>query len=160
MKLRIGNGIDVHPYEEGRPLFLGGVEIPSPVGLKGHSDADVLLHAITDAILGALSWGDLGQWFPNNDERYRGANSADLFLEVWKRAQLEGWALVNCDCNILAEQPKISPHMNRIKTRLAELFTTEINQVSIKATTTEELGFIGRREGMLATATVLLQCIE
>lgn len=156
-KIRIGNGIDIHPFDKSKKLFIGGVEIPSEFGLKGHSDADVLLHAITDAVLGALSWGDIGQWFPPNDDKYKDIDSKILFLEVWQKAKKEGWFLINCDCSLLAEFPKFKDHMSRIKKQISTLFDAEEDQVGIKATTAEKLGFVGRGEGILAMVTVLLQ---
>lgn len=154
--LRIGQGIDVHAFSAGRKLFLGGLEIPHDKGLAGHSDADVLLHAITDALLGALGWGDLGTWFPDTDERYRNADSKKLLLEVWNKAHAEGWQLVNCDSTVLAETPKLSPHIEKMRLSVAKLFQVSPEQVSIKATTNERLGFVGREEGILATSVVLL----
>lgn len=154
--LRIGQGIDVHEFAEGRKLFLGGVEVPAARGLLGHSDADVLLHAITDAVLGALSWGDIGQWFPNTDPKWKDASSVKLFEAVWAKASGEGWKLINCDCSVLAETPKLMPHMQKIRENIAGLFKSAVDQISVKATTTEKLGFVGREEGMVALATVLL----
>ncbi len=154
--MRIGNGFDVHAFIEGRPLILGGVEIPFEKGLAGHSDADVLLHAITDAVLGALALGDIGAWFPDTDERFKDADSSELFLEVWKKVKTEGWKLGNVDAVIMAERPKLLKHMNSIREHLAELFDAELTQVSVKATTTEKLGFVGRGEGIAASAVVLL----
>ena len=157
MTIRIGQGIDVHPFEDGRPLIIGGVTIPAQRGLAGHSDADVLLHAITDAVLGALGWGDIGQLFPNTDERFRGKDSRYFVREVWARASGEGWQLINCDCTILAEVPKIMPHAEKMRAVISGLFGVSEQQVSIKATTTERLGFVGREEGIVATAVVLLE---
>ena len=157
MAIRIGQGIDVHPFADNRPLVLGGVLIPSARGLVGHSDADVLLHAITDAVLGALGWGDIGQLFPNTDERYRGADSRDFLSEVWKRAAGEGWKLGNCDCTILAEAPKIMPYAGEMRVQIAGLFGASVEQIGIKATTAEKLGFVGRGEGMVASAILILE---
>ncbi|MBP9837363.1 MAG: 2-C-methyl-D-erythritol 2,4-cyclodiphosphate synthase [Proteobacteria bacterium] len=156
MDIRIGNGIDIHQFAKGRKLFLGGVHIPSDIGLKGHSDADVLLHAVTDAVLGALAWGDIGQWFPDTDEKYKDIDSKILFLEVWRKARKEGWKLVNCDCTLLAQIPKLQPIMQDITKSLAHLFEAELTQINVKATTTERLGFVGREEGILAQATLLI----
>lgn len=158
---RIGFGYDIHrlvPCERypGRKLIVGGVEVPSSLVLEGHSDADVLLHAITDGVLGALAWGDIGQWFPNTDERYRNISSAELFSTVWQKARSEGWSLGNCDATLLSESPKLSPHYQAMRTRIAELFAAGATQVSVKATTCEKLGAIGRGEGMVAQAVVLL----
>lgn len=154
--LRVGQGIDIHPFEKGRKLIIGGVEINFELGLKGHSDADVLLHAVTDAVLGALGWGDIGQWFPPSDQQYKDIDSKKLFSEVWDKAHAEGWSLVNCDCVLLAEFPKLKGHTSAIKKQIAELFRAEENQIGVKATTTEKLGFVGRGEGIMANATVLL----
>lgn len=157
MILRIGQGFDVHRFAPGRPLMLGGVRIPHDYGLAGHSDADVLLHAVTDAVLGALSWGDIGQWFPDNDESFRDADSGRLFRQVWSRAVESDWSLVNCDCVIVAEAPKIGPHIASIKANIADLFAAMPDQIGVKATTMEKMGAIGRGEGMAASAVVLLQ---
>ena len=156
VQLRIGHGLDVHPFIEGKPLILGGCEIPYSLGLKGHSDADVLLHAITDAVLGALSWGDLGHWFPDTDAAYRGISSKVLFSKVWERAKGEGWNLLNCDSVILAEEPKLAEHVPKMREIISSLFEAPVGSISVKATTTERLGFIGRSEGIAASAVVLL----
>lgn len=155
--LRIGQGFDVHPLVDGRRLILGGVEIPHEKGLEGHSDADVLLHALTDAILGALAWGDIGQWFPNTEPQYRGADSLTLLSAVWQRAHSEGWTVVNCDCMLLAERPKVKDYLPTMQARIAERLGAQPTQIGIKATTTERLGFVGREEGIAASAVVLLQ---
>ncbi len=154
--LRVGQGIDIHPFEKNRKLIIGGIEIDFELGLKGHSDADVLLHAITDAVLGALAWGDIGQWFPPSDQKYKDIDSKKLFSIVWDQAKKEGWNLVNCDCVLLAEFPKFKEHTGAIKKNIACLFGAEDNQVGVKATTAEKLGFVGRGEGIMANATVLL----
>lgn len=156
MNLRIGNGYDVHAFAEGRKLILGGVEIPHTKGLIGHSDADVLLHAITDAVLGALCLGDIGSWFPDTDRRYKNADSGLLLKEVWNRVREQGWSLVNCDCVVMAERPKLVDYKQSIRASISKLFACQIEQVSVKATTTEKLGFIGREEGIAASAVVLL----
>jgi len=156
MSIRIGIGFDVHAFVEGRPLILGGVEIPFEKGLAGHSDADVLLHAVTDAVLGALAWGDIGSWFPDTDARYRDADSKELFSLVWSKVLDQGWVLGNCDAVVVAENPKLSPHIESLQASLAALFQSETGQVSVKATTSERLGFCGREEGMAAQAVVLL----
>lgn len=157
MNFRIGTGYDVHAFAEGRKLILGGVEIQHKRGLIGHSDADVLLHAITDAVLGALCLGDLGTWFPDTDSRYKNADSGVLFKEVWNRVREQGWTLVNCDCVVMAEKPKLAEFNQSIRTSISNLFVCELDQVSVKATTTERLGFVGREEGIAASAVVLLQ---
>lgn len=151
---RVGHGFDVHPFSPERKLFLGGAEIPGAIGLLGHSDADVLLHAIIDAILGALSWGDIGQWFPDTVVQYRDISSCVMFQQVWNRAQEAGWVLGNCDSVILAQEPKLQPYMISIRESLRKLFSTSLDQISVKATTTEHLGFVGRKEGMAASAVV------
>ena len=155
--IRIGQGFDVHKFEEGRPLILGGVLIPHNKGLAGHSDADVLLHTITDAALGAIGEGDIGRHFPDTDDAFKDADSAVLLEEIWKMISGRGYKLGNIDCTIIAEQPKIAPHIEAIQKRVAELLTADISQVNIKATTTEKLGFTGRKEGIAAMAAILLQ---
>ena len=160
MEVRIGQGVDVHPFCTGRPLFLGGVQIETNFGLKGHSDADVLLHALTDAVLGALGWGDIGCWFPDTDMSFKDLDSAIFVERVWAKVTQEGWRLVNCDCTILAQKPRISPYMQKMRERIAGLLSSTVDRVSIKATTTEHLGFIGREEGILASAVVLLEAVS
>ncbi|QQS38296.1 MAG: 2-C-methyl-D-erythritol 2,4-cyclodiphosphate synthase [Ignavibacteriales bacterium] len=154
--MRIGNGFDVHAFAEGRKLILGGVEIPSEKGLLGHSDADVLLHAISDALLGALSLGDIGHHFPDTDEKYKDADSAVLLKKVYTLIKEKEYVLGNLDSVIAMERPKIAKFIPQIKSRIAEILETEIENVSVKATTTEKLGFVGREEGVSAWATVLL----
>ena len=154
--LRIGQGFDIHAFAAGRPLILGGVEIPHNLGLAGHSDADVLLHAITDAVLGALAMGDIGQWFPNTDPQYRNADSSRLFSAVWQKCTAEGWTLVNCDCVIITEAPRLAEQMPRIRESLSGLFSAAADKISVKAKTMEHLGAVGRGEGMAALAVVLL----
>ncbi len=154
--LRVGQGFDVHAFAAGRKLILGGVEIPFERGLVGHSDADVLLHALTDGFLGALGWDDIGEWFPDTDPRWAGASSEIFLKAVWDKAQAEGWRLVNCDCSILAERPKLRQYIPQMRQRIADLLGVAVSRISIKATTTEHLGFIGREEGILSSAVVLL----
>jgi len=154
--MRVGCGWDVHQIVPGRALVLGGVVIPWDRGLLGHSDADVLLHAILDAVLGATGLGDIGQWFPDHDPAYRGIASSELAHRVMRSPQLAGWRLVNLDCVLLAQAPKIAPYREAIRASLAELFGVPPERVSVKATTTERLGFAGREEGMAAQAVVLL----
>jgi 2-C-methyl-D-erythritol 2,4-cyclodiphosphate synthase len=144
LNFRTGFGFDVHAFAEGRKLIIGGVEIPFDKGLEGHSDADVLLHAICDAMLGALALGDIGIHFPNTDERWKDADSALLFKHVNELINSKGYELGNLDCVLAMEKPKISPYSDKIKNRIAEILTAEFDQISIKATTTEKLGFIGR----------------
>lgn len=155
--IRIGQGFDVHKFEEGRPLILGGVLIPHDKGLTGHSDADVLLHTITDAALGAIGEGDIGRHFPDTDSAYEGADSAVLLEDIWKIVTERGYKLGNIDCTLIAEQPKMAPHIEAIQKRVAELLQADISQVNVKATTTEKLGFTGRKEGIAAMAVILLQ---
>ena len=154
--IRIGNGFDVHAFAEGRKLILGGVEIPFDKGLSGHSDADVLLHAISDALLGALSLGDIGHHFPDTDEKYKDADSAVLLKKVYGLIKEKNYVIGNLDSVIAMQRPKIANYVPQIKNRIAELLETEIENVSVKATTTEKLGFVGREEGVSAWATVLL----
>jgi 2-C-methyl-D-erythritol 2,4-cyclodiphosphate synthase len=156
MNIRIGNGIDVHALVTGRSLVLGGVTIPFERGLKGHSDADALLHAICDAVLGALGEGDIGAHFPDADPRYKGADSRILLRTVWQRAVAEGYSLGNVDATVVAEAPKLAPYIRQMTANIASDLGAGIEQVNVKATTTEGLGFAGRGEGIAALATVLL----
>lgn len=154
---RIGQGFDVHQLVEGRPLIIGGIEIPYDKGLLGHSDADVLLHTVADACLGAIAEGDIGKHFPDTDPDFKDADSAKLLEHVWKLVTDKGYELVNIDCTIIAQRPKMAPHIGEIRERIAGLLKGTINQVNVKATTTETLGFTGRGEGIAAQAVVLLQ---
>jgi 2-C-methyl-D-erythritol 2,4-cyclodiphosphate synthase len=154
---RIGQGFDVHQLVEGRPLIIGGVRIPYEKGLLGHSDADVLLHAVADACLGAIGAGDIGKHFPDTDDRYKDADSALLLKQVWELVKQQGYELVNLDCTIIAQKPKMAPHIEQMKENIARLLEGELSQVNVKATTTEKLGFTGREEGIAALAVVLLQ---
>ncbi|MCK7528047.1 MAG: 2-C-methyl-D-erythritol 2,4-cyclodiphosphate synthase [Ignavibacteriales bacterium] len=156
LNFRTGFGFDVHAFAEGRKLIIGGVEIPFDKGLEGHSDADVLLHAICDAMLGALALGDIGLHFPNTDERWKDADSAVLLKHVNELINSKGYELGNLDCVLAMEKPKISPYVDQIRKRISEILNTGIDQISIKATTTEKLGFVGRTEGVVSFATVLL----
>lgn len=153
---RIGQGYDVHKLVEGRKLIMGGVEIPHELGLLGHSDADVLLHAITDAVLGAVAEGDIGKHFPDTDPNYKGADSKVLLADSWKIVQNKGYKLSNLDCTIIAERPKMRPHIEDMRRNIAEILEVDIEQINVKATTTEQLGFTGRKEGIAAQAIVLL----
>jgi 2-C-methyl-D-erythritol 2,4-cyclodiphosphate synthase len=153
---RTGFGFDVHAFVEGRKLIIGGVEIPSSKGLEGYSDADVLLHAICDAMLGALALGDIGIHFPDTDAKWKDADSTILLKHVNELVQSKNYELGNLDCVIAMQDPKISPYVEKIRTHIAEILNTDIDQISIKATTTEKLGFVGRSEGVAAFATVLL----
>ena len=154
---RTGIGYDVHALAVDRPLIIGGVHIPHLKGLLGHSDADVLVHAVMDAILGALALGDIGQHFPDTDSKYQGADSLELLRHVQLLAAEKGFVCENLDSIIMAEKPKMSPHILQMRTNLAAALKLNIDQVSIKATTTERLGLIGREEGIAAQAIVLFQ---
>jgi 2-C-methyl-D-erythritol 2,4-cyclodiphosphate synthase len=154
--LRIGFGYDVHAFTDGRKLIIGGIEIPYEKGLAGHSDADVLLHAIADALLGALSLGDIGQHFPDTDPKYKDADSKILLSEVYKLIINKGYILGNLDAVVALQKPKLAPHINYMKVTIARILHCNPDQISIKATTTEKLGFIGREEGVEATAVVLV----
>lgn len=153
---RVGQGYDVHRFESGRELWLGGVKIEYPLGLKGHSDADVLLHAISDALLGALALRDIGYHFPDNDPKYKGADSKQLLKEVARLVLQKGYKVGNIDATIVAEQPKINPYVPAMQEVIAQLLSVDVEQVSIKATTNEQMGFTGRQEGILALATALV----
>lgn len=156
LNFRTGFGFDVHAFVEGRKLILGGVEIPFDKGLEGHSDADVLLHAICDAMLGALALGDIGLHFPNTEARWKDADSALLLKNVNELINAKGYELGNLDCVLAMEKPKISPYGDQIRKRISKILNAGIEQISIKATTTEKLGFVGRTEGVVSFATVLL----
>lgn len=155
--IRIGHGFDVHPFAPERKLVIGGVEIPYELGLLGHSDADVLLHAVADSILGALALGDIGHFFPNTDPQYKDLDSKILLQQVWKKATERGYALGNLDTTILAEKPRIAPYIPAMKRVIAEILFSEPNQINVKATTTEKMGFVGRGEGIAAEAVILLK---
>lgn len=154
--MRIGHGYDVHRLVEGRELVLGGVKIPYEKGLLGHSDADVLLHAVMDAVLGALALGDIGAHFPDTDEQYRGADSLALCRAVARLMHGKGYALGNVDATVLAQRPRLSPHISAMRAAIAEAFGCEADRVSVKATTEEGLGFTGSGEGIAAHAVCLL----
>ena len=156
MGLRIGHGYDVHRLVTGRPLILGGVTIPYEQGLLGHSDADVLAHAVMDALLGAAALGDIGGMFPDSDERWRGADSLRLLERVTARLAENGWAISNVDATVLAQAPRLAPHIPEMRRRLAAAMDINVTQVSVKATTEEHLGFIGAGEGMACHAVALL----
>ena len=153
---RIGNGFDVHALVAGRRLVLGGVVVPFDRGLAGHSDADVVLHAICDAILGAIGAGDIGRHFPDTDAAYKDADSRVLLREVWRRAVAAGYVLGNVDVTIIAQAPKVAPYVAQMAANIAADLDATISQVNVKATTTEALGFTGRGEGIAALATALL----
>ena len=154
---RTGIGFDVHAFAADRQLIIGGVKIPHPKGLLGHSDADVLVHAVMDAILGALALGDIGQHFPDTDSKYQNADSLDLLSHIHLLAAEKGFVCANLDSIIMAEKPKMSLHLMEMRTNLSTTLNLNIDQVSIKATTTERLGLIGREEGIAAQAIVLFQ---
>ncbi|MBU8598098.1 2-C-methyl-D-erythritol 2,4-cyclodiphosphate synthase [Shouchella clausii] len=158
--IRIGQGFDVHQLAEGRPLLLGGVYIPHPTGLLGHSDADVLLHTITDAALGAIGAGDLGKHFPDTDEAFKDADSKHLLSQAWQLVKNAGYTLGNVDCTVMAQKPKLAPYIEAMRKQIAELLETDVANVSVKATTTETLGFVGREEGIAAQAVILLKKAE
>ncbi|CAK0773503.1 2-C-methyl-D-erythritol 2,4-cyclodiphosphate synthase [Gammaproteobacteria bacterium] len=153
--MRIGQGFDVHPLVAGRKLIVGGVEIPYPLGLLGHSDADVLLHAICDALLGAAALGDIGRHFPDSDPRYQGIDSRKLLREVMHLVREQGYDLVNLDATIIAQAPKMAPHISTMVSHIAADLGVATDRINIKATTTEKLGFTGRGEGIAAQAVCL-----
>lgn len=154
--VRIGQGLDVHAFGEGEFVTLGGVQIPHTHGLIAHSDGDVLLHALSDALLGALALGDIGRHFPDTDASYKGADSRVLLRHVYQLIQAQGYALVNADITVACERPKLAPHNLAIRQMIAADLACSIDQISVKATTTEKLGFTGRQEGILVSAVVLL----
>lgn len=156
MEFRVGLGQDCHRLAADRPLVLGGVRIEHDRGLLGHSDADVLLHAITDAVLGAAGLGDIGEMFPDTDPKHRGADSGELLRTAWAAAAERGWRVVNLDCTVAAERPKLSPHKPMIRRRIAELLGLLPESVNVKAKTGEKVGPVGREEAMTAEAVVLL----
>lgn len=156
MKMRIGQGIDAHRFKDGGKLIIGGVEIPHSQGMEAHSDGDVLIHALCDAVLGALGEGDIGKHFPDTDQQFKGIDSRVLLRDVIKLMQQKGYHLGNADMTIIAQTPKMAPHLEAMKQHLANDLQTETNNINIKATTTEKMGFTGRGEGIAATAIVLL----
>lgn len=155
--VRVGMGYDVHKLVADRELWLGGIRIESSLGLLGHSDADVLIHALCDALLGAANCRDIGYHFPDNDPKYKGADSKLLLAEVMTVIEKKGYVLGNADITVCAETPKLSPYIEEMKSCLASIMMTDVDNISIKATTTEKLGFTGRREGISAYATVLIE---
>ncbi len=159
MKLRIGEGWDVHALVAGRPLILGGVTVPYDKGLLGHSDADALLHAITDALLGAAGLGDIGRHFPDTDERFRGADSAVLLAEAARRVREQGWQVVNLDSTVIAQAPKLAPHIDAMRTRIAQILGVDPSQVNVKAKTAEKMGPVGEGRSIEARAVVLLAAV-
>jgi 2-C-methyl-D-erythritol 2,4-cyclodiphosphate synthase len=157
--IRIGHGYDVHRLVEGRKLILGGVDIPHEKGLLGHSDADVLAHAFADALLGAAAMGDIGKHFPDTDPAYKGADSLKLLAHVCKLLKEAGYELVNADMTILAQAPKLAPHIPTMRANFARVCGVDVSQINVKATTEEKLGFIGAKEGMAAHAVCLIQSV-
>jgi 2-C-methyl-D-erythritol 2,4-cyclodiphosphate synthase len=154
--IRIGNGYDVHRLIEGRKLILGGVDVPHSLGLDGHSDADVLVHALCDALLGALGAGDIGAYFPDTDPKWKGISSLLLLKEVMRMCREKGFELANADSVIVAQKPKLAPHLAEMIKNIASTMDVETDRINIKATTTEKLGFAGREEGIAAYAVALL----
>ena len=154
--MRIGNGFDVHAFAAGRRLVLGGVTVPHARGLDGHSDADVVLHSVCDAILGALALGDIGGRFPDTDARWKGADSRVLLRHVATLASAQGWRVGNLDVTVIAQAPRVAPHVAAMRANLAADLACDLGAISVKATTTDRLGFTGRDEGIAAMATVLL----
>ncbi|MCA0989468.1 2-C-methyl-D-erythritol 2,4-cyclodiphosphate synthase [Guptibacillus algicola] len=155
--MRIGHGFDVHQLVEGRPCIIGGITIPFEKGLLGHSDADVLLHSVADACLGAIGEGDIGKHFPDTDEAFKDADSKELLRHVFKIVKGKGYVLGNVDCTIIAQMPKMAPHISAMREVIAELLEADVDQVNVKATTSEKLGFTGRGEGIATEVVVLLQ---
>ena len=155
--MRIGHGYDVHKLTENRKLILGGVEIPYEKGLLGHSDADVLLHAVMDSLLGAAALGDIGKHFPDTDEKYKGANSLELLKEVVKILRNNGYVLVNLDATVIAQKPKLLPYIEKMRENIANACEVDISQISVKATTEEHLGFTGRCEGISAHCVCIIE---
>lgn len=156
-ELRVGTAFDAHRLVPGRPLVLGGVEIPHSHGLEGHSDADIVCHALCDALLGAACMDDIGTMFPSEDERFRGARSLDLLAEAWRRLAGAGWSLVNVDAFVVLQAPKLAPYRADMRARVAGALTCEVERVSIRATGTDGLGFTGRGEGAACQAVALLR---
>ena len=156
MKLRIGEGWDIHALVEGRKLVLGGVEIPYSKGLLGHSDADALMHAITDALFGAAALGDIGTHFPDTDAQFNGANSSELLAEAARRVRAKGFEIGNVDSTVIAQAPKLAPHIEAMRTRIAEVLGVAVDQVNVKAKTAEKMGPVGAGQAMEARAVVLL----
>lgn len=158
--MRIGQGFDVHRFGDGDKIVLGGVVIPYSRGLIAHSDGDVLLHALCDALLGAAALGDIGKHFPDTDIQYANADSRNLLRMVYAKVKNLGYQIVNADMTIIAQEPRMAPHIENMRARIAEDLQTQINNINVKATTTEQLGFNGRKEGISALATVLLDTLK
>lgn len=160
MSIRVGQGFDVHRFEEGRPLILMGTPVDYDRGLKGHSDADVMLHALMDALLGAAGLGDIGQHFPDTDPAFKGADSAKLLEQVMDSLRERAWRVVNADVCLIGERPKIGPHREAMRQRIAPILGIPAEDLNVKATTTEKLGFTGRGEGLAAQAVVLIEKVR
>ena len=154
--MRIGHGYDVHKFAENRKLIIGGVEIPYELGLLGHSDADVLLHAVMDALLGACALGDIGKHFPDTDEKYKGADSLKLLEETYKKINSLGYEIGNIDATVIAQAPKLAPYIEKMREKIAFACNTSVDNVNVKATTEEKLGFTGRKEGISAHAVCIV----
>ena len=154
--IRIGHGFDAHRFRRGRKLMLGGIEIPHDRGLLGHSDADAVLHAMINALLGAMAEGDIGTHFPDHDPRYKGIASSELLAQVLRLMRRKRYKLINADITLVAQEPKLAPHYPRMRENVAKLCNVSVDRVSIKATTTERMGWIGTAKGLAATAVVLL----
>jgi 2-C-methyl-D-erythritol 2,4-cyclodiphosphate synthase len=159
-EFRTGIGFDVHAFAEGRKLIIGGIEIPFEKGLAGHSDADVLLHAICDALLGSLSLGDIGRHFPETDSKFKDANSSNLLSKVYRVVKSEGYQLGNLDVTLILQRPKVSPYIEKMREKIASVLNADIDKISIKTSTTEKLGFTGREEGVAAIASVLVTKVK
>jgi len=155
--IRIGQGLDVHPFDESRPLVLGGVRISDTGGLQGHSDADAALHALSDAIFGAIAAGDIGEHFPSDEIRWKGANSASFVTKALKLLREKNGRINNVDVTVIAQKPRLAPHREAMRTSIAEILGLPIDRVSVKATTTDHLGFTGREEGICAMAVVVIE---
>jgi 2-C-methyl-D-erythritol 2,4-cyclodiphosphate synthase len=156
-ELRVGIGVDAHGFSGAKPLVLGGVEFPGEPGLAGHSDGDVVTHALIDALLGAANMGDIGTLFPSGDQQWAGASSLDLLARAWGDVRAHGWQLVNADCVLVGERPRIAAHREEMADRLASVLEVPVARVAVRATTTDRLGFTGRGEGLAAQAVTLLQ---
>ena len=156
MPTRIGNGFDVHQLEAGTPLIIGGVSIPYPKGSKGHSDGDVLFHAIVDALLGSLALGDIGMHFPSSDVRWKDTDSRNFLDYAFKQIKEKGYAVYNIDSVIILQKPALAPHILEMRKNIAQILSTDLDQISVKATTTDTLGYIGKGEGIAAAAVVLI----
>ena len=158
--MRVGLGYDVHKLVKERKLIIGGVDVPHETGLLGHSDADVLVHAVMDSILGALALGDIGKHFPDTDEKYKGSDSIKLLEFVYNLIRVKGYAIGNIDCTIIAQSPKMAPHIEKMRNNIAKALNTDINNINVKATTEEGLGFTGTKQGIAAQSICLLVKVD